>query len=178
MKKLIESSQTPASYCEVVVVISNKPAAKGLKVAGEMGVESLCIPHTQIREEGEAKITEALRDRGVQLICLAGYMRVLSNSFVRDWRNRIINIHPSLLPSFKGGHAVREALKFGVKVTGCSVHFVDEEIDHGKIIAQSPVTVDEEDDEASLHAKIQEKEHQLFPEVMQKLAKSITKSSL
>ncbi|ETN86904.1 putative phosphoribosylglycinamide formyltransferase [Necator americanus] len=138
-----------------------------------MGVESLCIPHTQIREEGEAKITEALRDRGVQLIFLAGYMRVLSSSFVRDWRNRIINIHPSLLPSFKGGHAVREALKFGVKVTGCS-----EEIDHGKIIAQSPVTIDEEDDEASLHAKIQEKEHQLFPEVMQKLAKSITKSSL
>ncbi|EPB77292.1 hypothetical protein ANCCEY_03663 [Ancylostoma ceylanicum] len=125
MKKLIESSQTAASYCEVAVVISNKPDVKGLEVARQMGVEALCVPHTQIREEGEAKVTEALRSRGIHLICLAGYMRVLSASFVREWHNRIINIHPSLLPSFRGAYAVRDALEFGAKVTGCSAHFVD-----------------------------------------------------
>ncbi|EYC36978.1 hypothetical protein Y032_0838g2606 [Ancylostoma ceylanicum] len=178
MKKLIESSQTAASYCEVAVVISNKPDVKGLEVARQMGVEALCVPHTQIREEGEAKVTEALRSRGIHLICLAGYMRVLSASFVREWHNRIINIHPSLLPSFRGAYAVRDALEFGAKVTGCSAHFVDEEVDHGKLIAQSPVIIDDNDDEASLHAKIQEKEHLLFPEAMQKVAKDMITSKL
>ncbi|CAJ0602037.1 unnamed protein product [Cylicocyclus nassatus] len=173
MKKLIESSQLPGSYCEVVLVISNKFGVKGLEVARELGVETMCIPHTEIREDGDSKISKAFKAKNVQLICLAGYMRLLSAEFVREWQNRIINIHPSLLPSFRGAHAVKDALEFGAKITGCSVHFVDEEVDHGKLIAQAAVMIDEEDNEMSLHRKIQEKEHQLFPEAMQKVAKDM-----
>ncbi|KJH50084.1 phosphoribosylglycinamide formyltransferase [Dictyocaulus viviparus] len=171
MEKLVKSSRKPNSHCEVVVVISNKAGAKGLEIARAMGVEAVVIAHTPIREEGDSRITEVLRSRNVELICLAGYMRVLSPSFIQEWPNSIINVHPSILPSFKGSHAIQDALKFGAKVTGCTVHYVDEQIDHGGIIAQRVVPIDDEDDEVSLRAKIQKLEYELYPEVMQKLAR-------
>ncbi|KAJ1360550.1 hypothetical protein KIN20_019551 [Parelaphostrongylus tenuis] len=176
MAKLIESSQKPGSHCEVVVVISNKAGVKGLEVANKMGIETIVIPHTKIREEGDSKITEALRERNVRLICLAGYMRLLSPDFIQTWRNRIINVHPSILPSFKGAHAVRDALSFGAKITGCTIHYTDEQVDHGAIIAQGAVPIEEEDDEESLHAKIQRIEHTLYPEAMQLVARMIISS--
>lgn len=176
MKKLIESAQTPSSNCEVVVVISNKAGVKGLEVAKEMGIETLHIPHTQNREEGDCRISKALHERAVELICLAGYMRILSPSFVDEWKKRIINIHPSLLPSFRGAHAVQEAISFGAKVTGCSVHFVDEQVDHGEIVAQAAVPIEETDNEESLHEKIRQEEHRLFPKAMQQVALMLLKS--
>uniref|UniRef100_A0A7I4YK16 Trifunctional purine biosynthetic protein adenosine-3 n=1 Tax=Haemonchus contortus TaxID=6289 RepID=A0A7I4YK16_HAECO len=177
MVKLIESSRKPFSYCEVRIVISNKSEARGMSIAKAMGIETLHIPHTQIREVGDSKISEALRAREIQLICLAGYMRVLSPKFVEEWRGRIINIHPSILPSFKGQHAVRDAISFGAKIAGCTAHFVDEVVDHGAIIAQESVKIEEGDDEEKLHERIQEKEHQVFPDAMQRVAKMLLKST-
>uniref|UniRef100_A0A1I7X5U3 Phosphoribosylformylglycinamidine cyclo-ligase n=1 Tax=Heterorhabditis bacteriophora TaxID=37862 RepID=A0A1I7X5U3_HETBA len=202
MVKLIEKSQRVESNCEVVVVISNKATAKGLIAARKMGVETVIVPHTPIREEGDAKMTEGnrellyewriqlhfygfskyfvklfspqiLRSYGVQLVCLAGYMRLMSPQFVNYWKDKILNIHPSLLPSFKGAHAVRDALQFGVKVTGCSVHYVDEEMDHGPLVAQDTVFVDVHDTEESLQMKIQAVEHKIYPEAMEKVAAKI-----
>ncbi|HJV04185.1 MAG TPA: phosphoribosylglycinamide formyltransferase, partial [Actinomycetota bacterium] len=108
-------------------------------------------------------LVELLRSREVELVCLAGYMRILSPVAVRAFEGRILNVHPSLLPAFPGAHAVRDALAWGVKVTGCTVHLVDEEVDHGPIVAQEAVAVLEDDDEATLHARIQEVEHRLYP---------------
>ncbi|CAI4225434.1 unnamed protein product [Auanema sp. JU1783] len=173
MMKLIENSQKPTSRTEVVLVISNKADAKGLTKAQQKGIRTIVIPHTKIREEGDLKLSEALQMASVELICLAGYMRLLSADFVQKWRNRIINIHPSLLPSFKGARAVNDALSFGCKITGCTVHYVDEELDHGPIVMQSPVEVAENETVDSLHEKIQEKEHELFPLAMQYVAEKL-----
>ncbi|VDM54727.1 unnamed protein product [Angiostrongylus costaricensis] len=168
-----ETQKSFEEFNTLLSLISNKEGVKGLEIANAMGVETIVIPHTQVREEGDSKITEALRARNVQLICLAGYMRVLSADFIQTWRNRIINVHPSILPSFRGAHAVRDALKFGAKVTGCTIHYVDEQVDHGSIIAQGAVQIEDEDDEASLHAKIQVIEHKLYPEAMQRVSKML-----
>ncbi len=155
------SGQIPKS--EVTVVISDKKSAKGLQKATTKGIETLVIEKNgRKRVEHDAEILDELRKRNVELICLAGYMRLLSPEFIRAFPNRILNIHPSLLPAFKGLDAQAQALEYGVKVSGCTVHFVDEALDHGAIIAQKAVEVFEEDTPKTLSARILEHEHALY----------------
>jgi phosphoribosylglycinamide formyltransferase-1 len=150
---------------EIVVVISDKADAAGLALARERGIETLAIERKgRKREEHEGEIIEALRERRVDLICLAGYMRLLSPCFINAFSRRILNIHPSLLPSFPGLDAQRQALEHGVKFSGCTVHFVDETLDGGPIIAQRVVPVLEGDTVELLSARILEQEHQLYAE--------------
>jgi phosphoribosylglycinamide formyltransferase-1 len=152
---------------EIAVVISDKAAARGLELARERGIETLAIERRgRNREEHEREIIAALRERQVDLVCLAGYMRLLSPCFVEAFRGRILNIHPSLLPDFPGLDAQRQALEHGVKVSGCTVHFVDETLDGGPIIAQRTVPVIDGDTVDSLSARILEQEHQLYVEAV------------
>lgn len=152
---------------EIVVVISDKADARGLALAAERGIETLAIERKgRKREEHEGEIIAALRERRVDLICLAGYMRLLSPCFIDAFRGRILNIHPSLLPSFPGLDAQRQALEHGVKFTGCTVHFVDETLDGGPIIAQRTVPVLAGDTVETLSTRILEQEHQLYAEAV------------
>ena len=152
---------------EIGIVISDKPGAPGLALAAERGIQTLAIERRgRNREEHEQEIIAALREQQVDLICLAGYMRLLSPCFVEAFRGRILNIHPSLLPSFPGLDAQRQALEHGAKVSGCTVHFVDETLDGGPIIAQREVPVLEGDTVETLSARILEQEHKLYPEAV------------
>jgi len=152
---------------EIVVVISDKADARGLALAQERGIETLAIERKgRKREEHEGEIVAALQERRVDLICLAGYMRLLSPGFIDAFRGRILNIHPSLLPSFPGLDAQRQALEHGVKYSGCTVHFVDETLDGGPIIAQRVVPVLAGDTVDSLSTRILEQEHQLYAEAV------------
>ena len=152
---------------EIAIVISDKAFAPGLASANERGIETLVIERRgRNREEHEQEIIAALRERHVDLICLAGYMRLLSPCFVEAFRGRILNIHPSLLPAFTGLDAQRQALEHGAKVSGCTVHFVDETLDGGPIIAQREVPVLEGDTVETLSARILEQEHKLYPEAV------------
>ena len=152
---------------EIVAVISDKADAAGLRLAHERGIEALAIERKgRTREQHEQEIIAALRERRVDLICLAGYMRLLSPCFVEAFRRRILNIHPSLLPSFPGLDAQRQALEHGVKFSGCTVHFVDETLDGGPIVAQRVVPVKPTDSVETLSARILEQEHELYPEAV------------
>ena len=152
---------------EIVVVISDKPDAAGLQLAHERGIETLAIQRKgRTREQHEQEIIEALRERRVDLVCLAGYMRLLSPCFVEAFKRRILNIHPSLLPSFPGLDAQRQALEHGVKFSGCTVHFVDETLDGGPIVAQRVVPVLPGDSVETLSARILEQEHELYAEAV------------
>ncbi|KAF1748160.1 hypothetical protein GCK72_024627 [Caenorhabditis remanei] len=173
MQKLIERSKTPDSNCEVVVVVSNKKSAGGLKIAASYGIPTKVVQHTADRVTGDTALAEVLKNYGTQLICLGGYMRILSPYFISQFPSRIINIHPSLLPSFKGAHALQDALNFGARVVGCTAHFVDELVDHGDIIAQRPVMVEDNDTIETLRQKIQVQEHEMFPNAMVSIAAKI-----
>lgn len=152
---------------EIAIVISDKPGARGLELAQDLGIEAVAIERRgRNREEHEREIIEALRERQIDLVCLAGYMRLLSPCFVEAFRGRILNIHPSLLPDFPGLDAQRQALDHSAKVSGCTVHFVDETLDGGPIIAQRVVPVIEGDTVESLSERILEQEHQLYPEAV------------
>jgi phosphoribosylglycinamide formyltransferase-1 len=152
---------------EVAVVISNVELAPGLVKARERGVETLVITHKgRTREEHDRKIVTELARHGVSLVCLAGYMRLLSPLFVRAFENRILNIHPSLLPAFPGVDAQRQALDHGAKLTGCTVHLVDEQLDHGPIVMQRAVEVRDADTVETLSARILEQEHRIYPEAI------------
>lgn len=152
---------------EIVVVVSDKADAPGLELASERGIETVPVERKgRKREEHEREIIGILCERRVDLICLAGYMRLLSPCFIEAFRGRILNIHPSLLPSFPGLDAQRQALEHGVKFTGCTVHFVDETLDGGPIIAQRVVPVLEEDTVDTLSARILEQEHELYAEAV------------
>jgi phosphoribosylglycinamide formyltransferase-1 len=168
MGALIDAAQAGMiPNAEVAVVISDQPAAAGLKKARERGIESVVIERRgRSREEHDREIIAALRDRNIDLICLAGYMRILSNEFIEAFRGRILNIHPSLLPSFPGLEPHQQALDNGVEFSGCTVHFVDETLDGGPIIAQRVVPVLEGDTVETLSARILEQEHQLYPEAV------------
>jgi len=149
------------------VVISNKPDAPGLTIARERGLTALIIPSKgKSREEHDREVVAALQRHEVQLVCLAGYMRLLSPWFVRQFPRQILNIHPSLLPAFPGLEAQEQASAYGVKVSGCTVHFVDEELDHGPIIVQKAVNVLDTDDEHTLAARILEQEHVAYSEAI------------
>ncbi len=158
------------SDCQVAIVISDKKGAEGLQKAKERNLETLVITRQgRTREEHDALIIAELKARNVELVCLAGYMRLLSRDFVRAFPNRILNIHPSLLPAFKGLDAQRQAFEYGVKVSGCTVHFVDEDLDHGAIIAQKLVQIEDNDTPETLSAKILEHEHAIYVEAVKKI---------
>jgi phosphoribosylglycinamide formyltransferase-1 len=151
----------------IVVVISNRPDARGLETARGLGLPSLMIlSKDKDRVEHDREVVAALQKHKVDLVCLAGYMRLLSPWFVRQFPRRILNIHPSLLPAFPGLEAQEQAFAYGVKITGCTVHFVDEELDHGPIILQRTVPVLDTDDEHSLSARILEQEHIAYSEAI------------
>ncbi len=155
---------------EIAVVISDKSSAQGLIKAQEKGLNTKLISRNKrSREEHDAEIVAELKKHGVELVCLAGYMRLLSKDFVRAFPNQIINIHPSLLPSFPGLDAQKQAFDYGVKFTGCTVHFVDEELDHGAIILQKAVEVKENDTAETLSAGILSHEHSLYIEAIKKI---------
>ena len=151
----------------VAVVVSNRADAGGIGIAKSLGLTTLVIPSKgKEREEHDREVVSALQQHKVDLICLAGYMRLLSPWFVRQFRHRILNIHPSLLPAFPGLEAQEQAFAYGVKVSGCTVHFVDEELDHGPIIVQKAVPVLDTDDEHTLAARILEQEHIAYSEAI------------
>ncbi|HKU25572.1 MAG TPA: phosphoribosylglycinamide formyltransferase [Candidatus Sulfotelmatobacter sp.] len=151
----------------ITVVISNKADAPGITVARQRGLETLVIPSKgRSREDHDRDMVAALKRYGVELVCLAGYMRLLSPWFVQQFPQRILNIHPSLLPAFPGLEAQEQAFAYGVKISGCSVHFVDEELDHGAIIVQKSVQVLDEDDEHTLASRILEQEHIAYTEAI------------
>jgi phosphoribosylglycinamide formyltransferase-1 len=152
----------------IAVVISNVPGARGLEVARRRGLTAALIPSKgKAREDHDREMVAVLREHKVDLICLAGYMRLLSPWFVQQFPHRILNIHPSLLPAFPGLEAQQQAFAYGVKVAGCTVHFVDEELDHGAIIVQRAVPVLDDDDEHGLAARILEQEHIAYSEAIQ-----------
>lgn len=152
---------------EIVVVISDKADARGLELAAERGIEAIAVERKgRKREAHEEEIIRMLSERRVDLVCLAGYMRLLSPCFIEAFRGRVLNIHPSLLPSFPGLDAQRQALEHGVKFTGCTVHFVDETLDGGPIIAQRAVPVLAGDTVETLSTRILEQEHQLYAEAV------------
>jgi phosphoribosylglycinamide formyltransferase 1 len=151
----------------IAVVISNRAEAPGIETARQRGLEARVIPSKgKVREAHDAEVVAALREKHVDLVCLAGYMRLLSADFVRAFPQRILNIHPSLLPAFPGLEAQKQALEYGVKVSGCTVHLVDEHLDHGPIIVQRAVPVCEDDDVATLSARILEQEHIAYTEAL------------
>jgi phosphoribosylglycinamide formyltransferase-1 len=158
----IKAGRLPA---EIAIVVSNRADAAGLDSAKRRGLNAQLIASKgRVREEHDREVVAALQTAEVDLVCLAGYMRLLSPEFVRAFRNRILNIHPSLLPAFPGLEAQKQALDYGAKVTGCTVHFVDEHLDHGPIVLQKAVPVLEGDDEHTLSARILEQEHIAYTE--------------
>lgn len=164
----VKSGEIPDS--EVAVVISDKPNAPGLEKARERAVETVVVERRgRSREDHDAEIIRELQSRDVELVCLAGYMRLLSKSFIEAFENRIINIHPSLLPSFPGLNVQQQAIDAGVKVSGCTVHFVNEDLDAGPIILQREVQVLDGDTADTLAARILEQEHGAYVEAVIKL---------
>lgn len=160
----MEAGDIPA---RIALVVSNKPDAPGLKHAEERNYKAICIPSAGIeREAYDRQVVKEMQAAQVDIVCLAGFMRLLSTWFVQQYPLRILNIHPSLLPAFPGLHAQREALEWGVKVSGCTVHFVDQELDHGPILLQHSVPVLDDDTEETLSARILQHEHQIYPEAV------------
>ena len=154
-------------HAQIAVVISNRAEAPGIDSALRRGLDARVIPSRgKTREQHDSEVVAALQEKKVDLVCLAGYMRLLSPWFVRQFPNRILNIHPSLLPAFPGLEAQKQALEYGAKVSGCTVHFVDEQLDHGAIILQKAVAVLDDDDEHTLAARILEQEHIAYTEAI------------
>jgi phosphoribosylglycinamide formyltransferase-1 len=163
--KNVAGGRIPAA--RIAVVISNKPDAGGLEIARRLSLTALVIPSKgKTREDHDHEVVAALKQHQVDLVCLAGYMRLLSPWFVQQFPRRILNIHPSLLPAFPGLEAQEQAFAYGVKMSGCSVHFVDEELDHGAIIVQKAVSVLDSDNEQTLAARILEQEHIAYTEAI------------
>lgn len=153
---------------EVALVVSNKAAAPGLAWAADNGLQTTVLPHHDYgsREKHDEAVVAALRRAGVEWVCLAGYMRLLSPLFLESFPQRVLNIHPSLLPAFPGLNAQQQAWEYGVKVSGCTVHLVDLELDHGPIVVQRPVPVEPEDTPDSLAQRILVQEHEAYPQAL------------
>lgn len=152
---------------EIAVVISNRPEAAGLDAARVGALKAVCLPSKGLdREVYDRMLAAELHKHGVELVCLAGFMRLLSAGFIREFPNRILNIHPSLLPAFPGLDAQHQALAHGVKITGCTVHFVDEDLDAGPIVIQAAVPVLDDDTEETLSARILKQEHRIYSEAI------------
>jgi phosphoribosylglycinamide formyltransferase-1 len=164
---IADSIKAGGLQAEIAIVISNRADAPGLESARRRGLNAQLIPSKgRIREEHDAEVVAALQQAQVKLVCLAGYMRLLSPEFVRAFPNRIVNIHPSLLPAFPGMDAQKQALEYGAKITGCTVHFVDEHLDHGPIILQKTVPVLDGDDVHALSERILAQEHAAYSEAI------------
>lgn len=165
LESIIAAQRKGAIRARLAVVLTDKPEAEALARAARAGIPHRCIDRKACasREEFEEKLVAALEEAGVTLVVLAGFMRILSPYFVRKFQGRILNIHPSLLPSFGGAHAHRDVLAYGVKVSGCTIHFVDEGMDSGPIILQAAVPVLDDDTEDTLAARVLEQEHILYP---------------
>jgi phosphoribosylglycinamide formyltransferase-1 len=152
---------------EIALVVSNREGAAGIERAKARGIETRVIPSKGLqREEHDRQVVAALQEKGVELVCLAGYMRLLSPLFVRAFPGKILNVHPSLLPAFPGLEAQRQALEHGAKVTGCTVHFVDENLDAGPIVLQATVTIRDDDTAESLSERILREEHRIYSEAV------------
>jgi phosphoribosylglycinamide formyltransferase-1 len=164
LSKAISRGAVPNA--KIVVVVSDKPSAGGLLAAKELGHETLVVERKRTRQEHETEMIEALRQHQVDLVCLAGFMRLLSPGFTDAFPQRILNIHPSLLPSFPGLDAQKQAIEHGAKFSGCTVHFVDDTLDGGPIIAQRVVPILDDDTEQTLAARILEQEHSLYAEAL------------
>ena len=166
LQALIDACKNPDYPAEIVMVLSNKPSAPGLSRAKKAGIETCVINHKDYptREDFDKAMDVTIRASGAQFVCMAGFMRILSEWFVDQWYDKLINIHPSLLPSFKGVDGQKQALEAGVKIAGCTVHFVRKEMDSGPIIMQAQVPILESDDKESLAAKILKAEHRIYPE--------------
>lgn len=165
---LLEAARRPDYPARVAVVVSNEPDAAGLERARKAGVPAVVVDHREYRgrDAHERAIVERLRAHGVEWVCLAGYMRVLRREILSAFRGRVLNIHPALLPAFPGTHAHRQALEYGVRVSGATVHLVDEGVDTGPIILQEAVPVQPQDSEATLAERILAVEHRLYPEAV------------
>lgn len=172
LQALIEACAEPGFPARIVTVISNNAKAQGLKRAQGAAIATQVIDHRRFAERGsfDAALDRALRAAGVELVCLTGFMRLLTPDFVNHWRDRLINIHPSLLPSFKGLHTHERALEAGVRLSGCSVHFVRPEMDSGPVIIQAAVPVAAEDTPDSLAQRILAVEHRCYPLALRLIA--------
>jgi len=171
LQAIIDATRDGRLDARIAVVISNRADAYGLERARQAGVETLVRDHKAHagREAYEALLVEDLRARGVELVCLAGFMRLLGATFVGAFPNRILNIHPALLPAFPGLHAQRQAVEHGVKISGATVHFVDTSLDAGPIVLQAAVPVLDADTEDTLGARILEQEHRIYPEAIRRI---------
>jgi phosphoribosylglycinamide formyltransferase-1 len=170
---LVEALNVEGSPARVELLLCNVPGAKVVERAQQAGVEAVVLDHKahSSRESYDEAVAQALIDRKIELVCLAGYMRLVTPAFLRRFPGKVINIHPALLPAFPGMHGVRQAIAAGVRVAGCTVHFVDEGTDTGPIIAQAAVPVLPGDDEASLAQRIHAEEHRLYPAVVRAIAR-------
>ena len=175
MEALVSAINNGKLEAEVCFVGSDNENAKGLQIARDMGLKHILFPYGESRggnfSKGEAEeaMLRAIHENNAEWLVLAGFMRILSKDFVKRMEGRIVNIHPSLLPSFKGTHAIKDAFEYGVKVTGVTIHLVDEFVDNGKILAQKAVEIKEEDTLETLTERIHEIEHSLYPETLSKL---------
>jgi phosphoribosylglycinamide formyltransferase-1 len=169
LQAIIEAIEEGKIEGKIKIVISDNLDAYALKRAEQYNIETQYINHKEFknREDYDKKIVETLENKEVELVVLAGYMRILSSYFIKAYKNKIINIHPALLPSFPGLRAQKQAVKYGVKISGCTVHFVDEGMDSGPIILQSAVEVSEDDTEESLAERILKEEHQIYSQAIQ-----------
>jgi phosphoribosylglycinamide formyltransferase-1 len=167
MLAIIEAVEQGRLDAEVALVISNITTAAGLEKARQHGIETLAVSHKGLaREEHERLVVAELKARNVELVCMAGYMRLLSPYILSEFPQRVLNIHPSLLPAFPGLEAQHQALDYGVKISGCTVHFVDENLDHGPIIKQTAVPIYDDDTEETLSARILSEEHRTYVEAV------------
>lgn len=172
LQALIDAAAAPDFPAEIVCVLSNKAEVYGLERARKAGIATECVSHKQFpsREEYDAALHAFLEKHRIDLVCLAGFMRILSPGFVGKWHGRMLNIHPSLLPSYRGLHTHAAALADGVRIAGCTVHFVVPELDAGPIVIQAAVPVLRNDDEAALAARVLEQEHKIYPQALRWLA--------
>jgi len=172
LQALIDNCARDDFPARIVLVISNNPDAKGLERAEKAGIPTKVINHRDYpdREIYDDQLDEALKEYDAKLICLAGFMRILDARFVNRWRNRILNIHPSLLPSFKGLHTHERAIEAGVRFTGCTVHFVNPELDDGPIITQAVVAIDSDESADNLAARVLSQEHIIYPQALKLVA--------
>jgi phosphoribosylglycinamide formyltransferase-1 len=176
MKALIEATKDENYPAKIEIVISNKENASGLDFAKENNIKTITINHKECRsrKEFDQRLSQIIDENNCQIICLAGFMRLLTGWFTQKYENKIINIHPSLLPNFKGANAVEDALNAGAKESGCTTHFVTEEMDSGKIIMQEKVVVLEGDNSEILAARILKQEHLIYPASLAKICNSLS----
>ena len=175
MLNIVEASKHKKIKSKVKIVVSNNTNSEGIKIAQKLGIKTEIISQKKFlfKNDFENMLHRSLINQDIDLICLAGFMSILSEDFLQKWENKVINIHPSLLPKFRGKNAVRQALEQKAKISGCTIHYVDKGVDTGKIIAQEKVTILDDDDEASLTKKILKKEHKLYIYVLNMFEKGL-----